>query len=263
MTEEFALFIDDSGSPKPNRKDNSPHFAMGGVLVKRSDEIVIYDRVKQFKQRWNIPEETPLHANEIRSKKKNFAWLGKLEETKYHSFMEDLTDLIVKSPIIVHACVISRSGYCDRYLERYGSKTWEMMKSAFSILAERATKYVASENGSLMIFYEEMGKKEDRLIKKYFSELRSSGHPFNPKTADKYSPLSSSVLSQVLKGLEGKTKNRPEIQLADLCLHPVAKGIRTPSDKAFMAMKNHSRLIDCLLRPDQADLKIKYYCFDD
>lgn len=70
-------------------------------------------------------------------------------------------------------------------------------------------------------------------------------------------------LSQVLKGLEGKTKNRPEIQLADLCLYPVAKGIRNPDDKAFLAMKNHSRLIDCWLKPDQDNLKIKYYCFDD
>lgn len=27
MSEEFALFIDDSGSPKPNLKDSSPYFA--------------------------------------------------------------------------------------------------------------------------------------------------------------------------------------------------------------------------------------------
>jgi len=35
---EFALFIDESGSPKPNPKDNTPYFALGGVLVKRVDE---------------------------------------------------------------------------------------------------------------------------------------------------------------------------------------------------------------------------------
>ena len=38
---EFALFIDESGSPKPNPKDNTPYFALGGVLVKRVEEEFI------------------------------------------------------------------------------------------------------------------------------------------------------------------------------------------------------------------------------
>jgi len=32
---EFAIYIDESGSAKPNPKDECPVFAMGGVLIKR------------------------------------------------------------------------------------------------------------------------------------------------------------------------------------------------------------------------------------
>ncbi|MHC5853676.1 DUF3800 domain-containing protein, partial [Nostoc sp.] len=38
---EFAIYIDDSGSPKPDPKDQYPFFAMGGVLIKRNDEQII------------------------------------------------------------------------------------------------------------------------------------------------------------------------------------------------------------------------------
>lgn len=90
---EFAFFIDESGSPKPNPKDTTPYFALGGVLVKRIDEVVIEKAVAEFKQRWNIILDTPLHGNEIRSKKKKFAWLGKLSEQEKNKFMEDLKSL--------------------------------------------------------------------------------------------------------------------------------------------------------------------------
>lgn len=77
---EFALFIDESGSPKPNLKDSTPYFALGGVLVKRADEKAIESAVRSLKRRWNINEDTALHASEIRSQKRHFAWLGKLSQ---------------------------------------------------------------------------------------------------------------------------------------------------------------------------------------
>jgi hypothetical protein len=135
---EFALFIDESGSPKPNPQDPTPYFALGGILVKRVDELVIEEAVADFKQRWNISQDSCLHGSEIRSKKKGFAWLGKLSEQERNKFMEDLTQTIISLPLIVNACVISRSGYHDRCLDKYGENTWEMMKSAFSILVERS-----------------------------------------------------------------------------------------------------------------------------
>ncbi len=177
---EFALYLDESGSPKPSPDDSSPFFAMGGVLIERSNEDMINSLLVDFKNRWNIPQNTPLHGNEIRSRKKRFAWLGKLSDLEQERFIGDLTNTIISCPIVVHACVVSRQGYLKRYLEIYGENTWEMMKSAFSIVVERAAKYASLRNGTLMVYFEAAGKTEDRLLKQYFNELRSQGNPFDP-----------------------------------------------------------------------------------
>src|SRR5262249_4947133 len=155
----------------------------------------------------------PLHSSEIRFRKDNFAWLGLLDAVECQRFHQELTELVIQCPVIVHACIISRSGYRQRYLERYGDDTWEMMKTAFSILMERAVKWVAQQDGKLMIYYEEIGRREHRLLDQYYQDLRTQGHPFNPSTAAKYGPLPQEDFLQRLSGIERKTKKRPEIQI--------------------------------------------------
>lgn len=261
---EFALYLDDSGSPKPVPEDSYPFFGMGGVLINRGQEQIIETLVLEFKRRWNISVETPLHGSEIRSKKKNYKWLGNLSGVDYQQFMEDLTDTIVRCPIIVHACVVSRHGYLKRYLEKYGEDTWEMMKSAFTILVERAAKYVATQNGTLMVYFEAAGKKEDRLIKSYFNELRSQGHPFDTVRANKYSPLSADDLSSLLRGIDSKGKKNSIMQIADLCLYPIVTSKTHPNNQAFLSLIKANLLVDCKLEPSLVDnLGVKYYCFDD
>lgn len=261
---EYALFLDESGSPKPNPNDPTPYFAVGGILVDRSDESTVETLLSEFKMRWNINPDTPLHGNEIRSRKKNFSWLGECSKSEQERFLEDLTATIVSCPIVVHACVVSRRGYINRYLDKYGEKTWEMMRSAFSILIERAAKYAAIKDGTVMVYFEKAGKKEDGLIKNYFQELRSSGLPFDSTTSSKYSPISSSQLSSLLRGIEGKTKSNLMIQLADLCLYPVARRKFEPNNRAFAALINANLIVDCCLEPSQVEsLGVKYYCFDN
>lgn len=259
---EFALFIDESGSPKPNLKDSVRHFALGGVFLARENEHIIELKILEFKQRWDLDPATALHGAEIRSKKKNFAWLGKCQETR-NKFLADLDNTITSMPILIHACVISRTGYLDRYADKYGTETWEMMKSAFTILIERSAKYAGKHNGSIMVYYEKVGKKEDRLIKGYFNDLRISGHPFNPLTASKYQPLDGNKLSDCLRGIEGKKKNNPILQVADLCLYPVARAIDKPGDRAYLSLKKKNILVDSQLEIEEIEsVGIKYYCFD-
>lgn len=263
MEGEFALYLNESGSPKPNPNDSARFFAMGGVLIERNNEDHVKTLVADFKSRWNIADEVPLHANEIRSQKKRFAWLGKLSEKEQALFMEDLTQTITTCPMLVHACIVSRDGYLKRYLNIYGENTWEMMKSGFSIAVERAAKYAALKNGTLMVYFESAGKKEYTLLKKYFNELRSQGHPFDNNRASKYSPLSIGELFRLLRGIDSKKKSNPMMQLADLCLYPVIQGKEQPDNKAFLALRNAKLLVDCYLKPNQmSELGIKYYCFD-
>jgi hypothetical protein len=261
---QLALYIDESGSPKPNPKDSAQHFALGGVLLERKNEQIVELAISGFKERWGIAPATPLHGSEIRSKKSNFAWLGKLSSQEQQRFQADLTQTITSLPIIVHACVVSRPGYLGRYLEKYGTQTWGMMRSAFAILVERSAKYAITQSGSIMIFHEKAGKIEDRLMKEYFREIRSSGHPFDASNASKYSPLNNSELAKHLQGIEGKSKQNSILQVADLCLYPIARSMDAPDNQAYVAMKEANLLIDCSLQPEQLEsLGIKYYCFDN
>lgn len=255
--------MDESGSPKPSPKDDASYFAIGGVLVKRSDESLISQSVSDFKDRWGIDHNTPLHGSEIRSQKKHFAWLGSLSDERKIDFFDDLTETIVNCPILVHGCVVSREGYLSRYLEKYGVDTWEMMHSSFSILLERLGKFVAADDGKVMIFFEKAGKKEDKLLIGYFRELRENGLPFNRDTSSKYAPLKSSQLQQCLSGIDGKTKKNPILQVADLCLNPIATSKQRPDNKAFQALIRAGKLVDSNLDEcDVAKMGIKYYCFD-
>jgi len=262
MSQEFALYIDESGSPKPNRKDKTPHFAMGGVLVRRKDEGTIHQAVAEFKERWNIDEHIPLHGSEIRSRKKNFTWLEKHDKDTQDRFHQDLADMIAKFPIIVHGCVVSRCGYLDCFEKEYGSKTWEMMKSAFSILLERVAKYINLHGGKVVVYFEKAGKKEDKLITNYFNEMKFHGAPFNPQTSSKYKPFRPEQLQQVLAGIEGKSKSNPILQIADLCLYPIARAKEQSQSRALQALRQHQKLVDEILEPDVLEeMGIKYYCF--
>lgn len=261
---EYAFYMDESGSPKPSPKDKAGYFAVGGVLVERCNEDLIAQSVSNFKCRWEIKQDTPLHGNEIRSQKRHFAWLGSLKPKQKAKFLDDLTKTIVECPILVHGCVVSREGYVARYLEKYGVDTWEMMHSSFSILIERVSKFVAANDGKVMIFFEKAGKKEDKLLTGYFRELRDNGLPFNPVTSKKYAPLESGQLRQCLSGIDGKTKKNPILQVADLCLNPVATSRHRPNNKAFQALRDAGKLIDSNLDEQEISrLGIKYYCFDN
>lgn len=260
---ELALFIDETGSPKPNRQDQAPYFGMGGVLVERVNEALVATAISEFKQRWGIPESTPLHVSEIRAKKKNFAWLGKPDVNR-EKFHEDLGDTITSLPIVVHACVISRVGYLNRYLERYGPETWEMMKSAFTILIERSVKFAQKYNASIMVYYEQAGRTEDRLLQGYFNEIRSSGHPFDQANAAPYIPLEPEDLHQCLRGIERKPKQNPVLQVADLCIYPVCRGKDHPEDRAYQLLRERHLLVDTQIDPKDVRMQgIKYYCFDN
>lgn len=264
MTQEFALYLDESGSPKPNPRDPANYFAVGGILLKRQDEIIIQQQIRDFKQRWDIPDETPLHGNEIRSHKNRFSWLGRKSDEVQARFFQDLTDTLMQLPMVVHACVVSRQGYLDRYLNLYGEDTWEMMKSSFSILLERVAKYIVQENGKVMVYFEKAGKKEDRLLTSYFNALRDSGSPFSAENSAKYNPLPASQFHQVLSGIDGKSKSNAILQVADLCLYPVARSKDQPDNLAFRALNQNQKLIDTLLAPaDVEQVGVKYYCFDN
>lgn len=256
----FTLYLDDSGSPKPNIKDSTPHFALGGILVNDEDQQEIITMIREFKNRWGISYDIPLHAVEIRSKKNKFSFLNGKSQAELDKFFADITELIVKAPFLVQACVISRQGYLDRYSEIYGDKTWNMLKTALCIVLERSLKYVLAQQGELRIVFEKIGRREDRLITSIFYDYRSNGNPFDVNRSQLYNPLDTQIIESRLLSIQGSSKKNELLQLADLCLFPVACSKTQSNNRAFNTIIEARKLIDYHVL-DTTTEGIKFYCY--
>ena len=105
----FHLYIDDSGTRRPDRKVNPPradgvdHFALGGILINEEDISKLLDAHSSLLERWGL--DVPLHSTRIRGRRGNFAWLGENEQTEAKFF----------GRFGANAACVARAGYrlCD------------------------------------------------------------------------------------------------------------------------------------------------------
>jgi hypothetical protein len=260
---DYALYLDDIGSGTPGLKDDFPMFGLGGFIVKRSNEVVIIDALRKFKDGWNIDRDIPLHGSEIRSRKERYRWLRDNDED-CKRFKSELLELVLSLPIVVHGCIVDRVRYYRRYHERYGRKPWDMRKSAATIILERCVKYVQSLGGqSLFVVFELCGKAEDNIFRVCYRELREQGNPFDSANSSKYSPADVQVLSNILQPTAfAYGKENELLQVADACLFPLATSRNGKENSAFVGFKKSKMLVDVLVE-DPAVLGSKFYCFDD
>jgi hypothetical protein len=167
-------------------------------------------------------------------------------------------------PVIGLACIIDRPGYNARYREKYGRQRWSLCKSAFTISVERAAKYARSLNCRLRVLPERCNKAEDRILKGYYNDLKTSGPPFDPTTSEKYRPLSPDEFRATLLEFDPKMKTSPMAQLADLYLWPMCMGGYNADNLPYKRLKADGKLIECRLpKEDWPSLASKYYCFDN
>jgi hypothetical protein len=263
--EVYCLYVDDSGTRHPDHVPLKPGdvnwFGLGGILINERDEDLVRAAHGALYSRWPQLGSAPLHSHEIRMSKGTFSFLH-ADPTKREQFMADLSRFIVEAPVLGHACVIHRPGYMARYAALYGERRWLLCKTAFSVLLERAVKFVTAKSARLRVHVEKTDKDTDARMAAYYKELRATGMPFAPDTSSKYRPLGGSELSHGLYDLKFKNKSSPLIQLADLYLWPICKS-GYGSIRPFTALRESNRLIDCVLddttRPEQG---IKYSCFD-
>ena len=268
MTKKYLLYFDDTGSRDPdknpykdNRDDSMNCFGLGGILIKEEDVEEVLQKHKEFCGQWNI--DYPLHSSSIRGGRKQFAWLRTPENSGL--FIPALQDYLMSLPITGIACVIDRPGYVKRYKERYNDHLWFMCKSAFTILIERSAKFADRNGRKLEVFFEQTGKKEDRDLEQYLSELKESGNPFDTSTSNSYQPFKSEDYKRIILGKpQRKTKKVPMIQIADLILYPMAKGGYDPNYYPYRKLVEAGKLIDSHLEENErSSLGIKYSCFDE
>lgn len=261
----FHLYVDDSGSrycdkPQANCHNGMDYFALGGVLVQEDDVGIIFEAHTDFMRRWSIG--CPLHSTKIRGKRGGFSWLS-LDDEKSDRFLGDLQRLILGLPIVAISCVIDRGGYVARYADKY-PEPWLLCQTAFAILIERAAKFCQARDSTLLVYFEESGKKEDRLIVEYMRSLKSTGMPFPGSGAAGYDDLSPAEFRRIVVGEPRRvTKSVPMVQLADLVLYAMARGGYEADYAPFRSLRSSGKVIDSLLRPEDIPrLGVKYSCFD-
>lgn len=267
MQQIMHLYLDDSGTRHPDHqpgrtpKHGYDYFALGGILIKESDEPLARQLHSDFCDKWKISH--PLHSVEIRGKNKNFAWVGTLSPADQKSFYEDLYQVLAQAPVLGTACVIDRRGYNHRYAAQYGRNRWSLCKTSFTILVERAAKYADSQGCKLRVLPEKCSRQEDRVLKGYYNDLKTNGMPFNQTTSSAYTPLNADDFKRLLYEFKLKEKTSPMVQLADLYLWPMAMGGYDRNNRPYQRLLTDKKLIDCLYSNDEIPhLGIKYSCFD-
>lgn len=257
----YALYIDDVGSSMPGTRDDFPNFGLGGIIVNREDESSIKNILRNFKNEWGIPQKIPLHGSEIRARKERYHWLATLQDDEVKKFKIGILEMVLKMPIVIHACVIDREGYYNRYYEKYGRSTWNMRQTACQILLERSVKFVKSRAGkSLTVFFEMCGSTEDKLFKETYNALRSTGHQFNSQNAQTHNPLLPNEISEILnESPKGRKKDNELLQIADMCLFPVAIA-KGKDDSTLKRLNSSGKVVDGITNDKTS--WIKYSCFD-
>ncbi|MFG6625019.1 DUF3800 domain-containing protein [Sulfitobacter sp. 1A12056] len=262
----FDLYIDDSGTRHPDHAEptskSGDWFSLGGVLLKNEKDAQARKLHAEFMRKWKL--EGPLHSVKIRHRSGIFSWLSNSTPAEVSEFFHDLDHLVTSFPGVGMACVIDRPGYHDRYYEKHGRQRWQLCKTAFTVICERAAKYAAQEGRRIRLFVEETDKKSDYLIREYFKGLKTEGMPFSPQSSEKYSPLSAEELNFRLLDLKFKRKSSPPMQMADLYLYPICRSGYDQKYRPFHLMKENQKVIDCLLSEEERlTLGIKFSCFPE
>jgi len=269
MPKTFCLYIDDSGTRNPDRMTTLPAhgydwFSLGGILIAEEDEAVFRQAHQAFFLRWNLdPTSTFLHSSDIRAKSSAFAFLGCMPPSRQSDFLDDLYALMAQKSVTGIACVIDRPGYNVRYREKYRQR-WELCKTAFAIVVERAAKYARSHDAKLRVYAERGDVAVDRRMKGYYDSLRIHGTPFAANTSGKYAPLTADELRETLYDFKTKNKTSPLMQMADLYLWPISVGGYDGSNRTYVRLEQDGKLMDCLLDETQRpSMGIKYSCFEN
>lgn len=268
IKKQFVLYIDDSGNRFPDkqdaecRDDGMDHFALGGVLIIEGKKSTIEQAYIDFCKNWSI--NYPLHSTKIRGMRSDFAWLQESSKQK-DTFYAELESFLISLPVLGFATVVHRPGYNERYKEKHNGQPWWMCKTAYAILIERVAKYVAEQNGILLIRFEGAGKREDRAIIQYARDLKNIGMPFNTDTSKKYDGLQPENFKELILGEpRRKKKENLFVQLADLYLYPMAKRMYEPTYNPWVQLFENKKVIDALIHEEEWLARgIKYSCFGE
>lgn len=211
----FIAFFDECGDHSLVKVNpEMPVFCLCTVIVEREYYArTIIPAFAELKLRFFDHEGITLHSREIRRAAGRFLILQDPQIRRI--FLTHLNELIISLHFTLFVTVIKKKDY----LERFGNTAKNPYDLALEFTFERILHFMEAENETeLPVIAEARGKNEDYTLRAGFQKLMTEGtrhHCFRKLNC----PLS----------FHDKHRNIAGIQLADLCAHPVARKIITPS----------------------------------
>lgn len=265
----YNLYIDDTGTRHLDRLSATANthpkwFALGGLMIAAEDEDACKASHGALYAAW--PEMTgPLHVTDMRARRKDFAWLERKTPPEQARFWAEYCSFLAALPVTSAACVIHRPGYLLRgYGSRAGDARWNLCRTAFNIVVERAAKLAHYRGRRLRVRYEGSDRTTDQAIRGYFALLKDGrGLGFDPGLSAKYAPMDAALLKGTLIDLERKDKRSKLMQVADTYVYAVAKGGYETGFDLHAALVGGGRLMENAASEGMPDgLGVKYFCFD-
>ncbi|MCD1265538.1 DUF3800 domain-containing protein [Shinella sumterensis] len=268
MTRPITLYMDETGNRHPDKKSDASRFGrdwfgFGGILVRGEDNDQARGLVADFLTKWNLGETKPAHITDMMAERKNFSWLGRVDQEERESFWDDWRRVLCRAPVIGLGCIVDRPGYVARgYLEKHVENRWLLCRSAFDITVERAVKIAKLEGRKLHIVFEQDPGIND-TIAGYFKNLKSNGLGFDAGNSSKYAPLTVEDFNDTLGRIQHKPKFTPLLQIADSYIYAMARKAYDGKFWLYRSLRDAKRIADFALDAEHLPhMGVKYYCFD-
>lgn len=262
----YHLYLDDSGSRRLDRLAQSANehprwFALGGLLVAAEDVDACKSQYEDLFRAWPRLRR-PLHISNMLAERQEHSWLQRLTDDERTRFWSDYRRFLTDLPVLGTACVVDRPGYHERgYATQAGAARWQLCRSAFDIVVERAAKFAAARGRRLRVRYEGSDKVSDGLIESYFAALKNGGLEFDEGRSAKYQPMAADGLKATLIDIERKDKRNRLMQVADTYVYAIARGQYDRKFDIYRRLLERRRLVNAVLTRDEAAiLSIKHYC---
>lgn len=214
---KYYLYIDECGDHQLEKfNPNFPIFTLCGVLVPGDKLEELEAAVKVFKQEFFNDESVIIHSRDIRKQEKAYSILQYPEVRS--RFYEGINKILGRSDVyVIVCCSILKEPFVERF-----SRGEDVYGLSLKYLIERAIFCMDDnvEGGTLDVYIERRGVKQDRALLNYYNHLRATG------TKWVSAELLVSRLGRFI--FSYKKENVIGLQLADLIAYPITRHVLDP-----------------------------------
>jgi hypothetical protein len=210
---DYLVFVDESGDHGLDRVDSGyPVFVLAFVIVAKEDYVsVITPDLQRLKLKYFGHDNIIFHERDIRRGYGPFKGLNTKERKL--AFLEDLNEVMKRSPITVVASVIDKNALKEKYIDP--ANPYDL---ALGFGLERITRHLEDlgQAATTFVTMERRGRREDDQLELEFRRVRDGRNilderlPLEPVFASKHANLAGLQLADLVARPIGLHRLRPD-----------------------------------------------------